>query len=88
MRTLDQKTASQITLRNCSGEAWFPLRTKNIKRVRDTFLEGFKKKQVSTYTGSLYGLGTWEGNLIMEGVPALAFQERRHLIFIFNMDIL
>ena len=88
VRTLAQKTVSRITLRNCSGEAWFRLRTKNIKRVRNTFLEGFKKKQASTYTASHYGLGTWEGNLIMEGVPALAFQEGRHLIFIFNMDIL
>ena len=37
---------------------------------------------------SQYGLGTWEGSLINEGVPVLASQEERHLIFIFNMDIL
>ena len=39
------------------------------------------------YTANQYGLGTWEGTFIIEGVPALASQEGRHLIFIFNMDI-
>ena len=40
------------------------------------------------YTVSPYGLGTWEGSLIIKGVPALASQEEGHVIFIFNMDIL
>ena len=40
------------------------------------------------YTASQYGLGTWEGSLIIEGEPALASQEERHLIFTFKMDIL
>ena len=33
---------------------------------------------------SQYGLGTWEGSLIIEGVPALASQEERHLVFILS----
>ena len=37
--------------------------TKNIKQIRDTFLQGFKT-QVSMSTVSQYGLGTWERNLI------------------------
>ena len=51
------------------------VRTKNIKQVRDTFLQSFKKKQISTYTVSLYGPGTWEGSLIIEGVLALVSQK-------------
>ena len=53
-------------------------------------LSRFQKQtdQHSTYTASQYVLGNWEGCLIMEGIPALPSQERRHLIFIFNMDIL
>ena len=39
------------------------------------------------YTVSQYCLDTWKGSLI-KGVPALVYQEGRHLIFIFNMDIL
>ena len=40
------------------------------------------------YTMNQYGLGTWEGSLIIKEVPALASQKERHLIFIFNMDII
>ena len=47
-----------------------------------------KKKKKSMCTVSQYGLGSWEGSLITEGGPAMASQERRHLIFIFNMAIL
>ena len=36
------------------------------------------------YTASLYVLGTWERSLIIEGVPALASQEERHLVFILS----
>ena len=46
-----------------------------------------KKEQSSKCTASQCGLGTWEGSLI-EGGPALVSEEERHLIFIFNMDIL
>ena len=48
------------------------VRTKNIKQVRDTVLQGLgeKKKNTSTYIVNHYGHGTWEGNLI-EGEPAL-----------------
>ena len=35
-----------------------------------------------------YGIGTWEGSLIIEAGPALVSQEERHLNFIFNLDIL
>ena len=54
---------------------------KNIKQVRDTFLQGLKK-QISTYRASQYGLGIWEGSLIIEGVPPLVSQEGEPLIFI------
>ena len=47
-----------------------------------------KKEESSKYTASQCGLGTWEGSLITEGGPALVSQKERHLIFIFNMDIL
>ena len=40
------------------------------------------------YTVSQYGLGTKEASPIIEGVPTLASQEGRHLIFIFKTDIL
>ena len=35
------------------------------------------------YTASRFVLGTWEGNLIIAGVLALASHEGRHLIFIY-----
>ena len=61
------------------------VRTKNIKQVRVTFIQGFKKKkeQPSMYTASQHGLGTWEGSLIIKGGPTLISQEGRHLIFLF-----
>ena len=64
------------------------VRTKNIKQIiRDTFLQLKKKKQISTYTASWYGLDTWEGSLIIKGVTTyLASQEEGHLIFIFNTN--
>ena len=40
------------------------------------------------YTAGQYGLGPWEGSLIIEGGPVLVSQEEGHLIFIFNMVIL
>ena len=46
------------------------------------------KNQISTYTASRYGFGTWEGSLIIKGRHALAPQEGRHLTFVFNTDIL
>ena len=55
------------------------LRTKNIKQVRGTFLQGFEEKQTSMYTVSQDGLGAWEGSLIIKGAPALASQERKCL---------
>ena len=49
---------------------------------------GFRINQIGTCTAGQRGLGTWEGSLIIEGGPTLVSQEERHLIFIFNMDIL
>ena len=46
------------------------------------------EKQISTNTVSQYGLGAWEGCLIIEGAPVLVSQEDGHFIFIFKMDIL
>lgn len=63
------------------GTVLYLVRTKNMQRVRDTFLQGLKKqnktknKQISTYTGSQYGLSTRDGSLIIEGSPALVSQE-------------
>ena len=42
------------------------VRTKDIKQVWGTFLQGFKK-QMSQYTASQNGLGAWEGSLTTEG---------------------
>ena len=47
-----------------------------------------KKEKISTYTVNQYGLGTWEESLIINRTPALVSQEERHLLFIFEMDIL
>jgi len=33
------------------------------------------KKKISTYTVSQFGLGTWEGHLIIQGLPAQTSQE-------------
>ena len=35
-----------------------------------------------------YGIGTWEGSLIIEAGPELVSQEEGHFNFIFNLDIL
>ena len=52
---------------------------------RDTLIQGFKKKkkpqQISMYTASQYGLGTWEGSLIIQEVPALASQREAFNLF-------
>ena len=55
---------------------------------RDTFIQGFKKKkktkktqQISMYTARQYGLGTWEGSLIIQEVPALASQREAVNLF-------
>ena len=67
----------------------FLVTTKTIKQVRYTFLQYLSKQtKFSTCTVSQYGLGAWEGSLIVKGVPALASQEERDLIFMFNLDSL
>ena len=69
-----------------SNTVLYLVRTKNIKQVRDT-VQGNTHTQINMYTTSQHGFGTWEGSLNIKGKPALASQEERHLIFIFNMDI-
>ena len=63
------------------------VRTKNIKQVRDTFPQGFKKKNSPASTQQV-SVALAPGKGVIEGGPALVSQEERHLIFIFNMDIL
>ena len=47
------------------------VRTKNVKRVRDTVHQGLgEKKNTSIYIVNHYGHRTWEGNLI-KGEPTL-----------------
>ena len=68
-------------------DSFVPCQNKDIKQVRDTFQR--KKKHICQhYTVSQHDLGTWEGSLIIKGGQALASQEERNLIFIFNIDIL
>ena len=81
---------SQIALRNCSGATWFSAQFYILSEQGTSNKSGIlcskcvKNKQTSIYTASLYVLGTWEGSLIIEGVPALASQEERHLVFILS----
>ena len=67
--------------------ALYLLGTKNIKQVRDTFLQDVQKQISST---QLVSMASEPGgrSLIMERGPALVSQEGRLFIFIFNMDIL
>ena len=39
------------------------------------------------HTARQYGFGTWEGSLIVKGVPAFVYQVEGQLILIFNTDI-
>ena len=59
------------------------VRTENIKEVRLTFLQRFKKAQTSMYTSSQYGLGPWEGHLTIREGPGLESQEEGHFILHF-----
>ena len=89
-------TASPITLRNRSKETWFSvqfdvLSDKEHKTSQGCIPSRFQekeKKKTSTYTANQYGLGTWEESLIISRTPALVSQEERHLLFIFDTDIL
>ena len=92
-RTITQKTASQITPRNYSREAWFSavlflVTTKTTKQVRYTFLQDLNKQKIITCTVSQYGLDTWNGNLFIEEVLTLVSREGKYFICIFNMGIL
>ena len=87
-RTVAWETASEELLRRSMvfSSVLYLVRTKDIKQVWGTFLQGFKK-QMSQYTASQNGLGAWEGSLIIKGVPSSVSQEDRDLIFMFNLDI-
>ena len=64
------------------------VRTKTMKLVEDTFLQDFThKKDKNEHSKSVW---PWclEESLIIKGVSALVSQKGRHLIFIFNFDIL
>ena len=50
-------------------------RTKNITQVKNIFPQDFKN-QISTYPASQYGLGTWEGSLIIEKNISIGAPER------------
>ena len=86
--------AWKITLRNCSREAGFSAqfyvlpeqRISNKSRMHS--FKASRETDVRTSTASQYGLGTWEGSLIIRGGLELVSQEGEHLIFIFNMNIL
>ena len=81
-----EKPGFQHSLMSCqnkvhqTSQRYIPSRFKK----RDSNIR--KKKKISKYTMGQCGLGTWEGAI--ERAPALASQSGRHLIFIFNMDIL
>ena len=68
-------------------DSFVSCQNKDFKQVRDTF-QGKKKHISQHYTVSQHDLGTWKGSLIIKGGQALASQEERNLIFIFNIDIL
>ena len=68
--------------------ALYLVRAKNIKQVHDTFLQGFNKKtDYHIHSGSV-----WLWHLGRESYHQrwtnIASQEGRHLVFIFDMDIL
>ena len=64
------------------------VRTKNIKQVRDTFLQSFKKK-ADQY---IHSESLWPWHLGREShhrrSTSTGIPKGRHLIFIFNMDII
>ena len=67
-RTVAWETASEELLRRSMvfSSVLYLVRTKDIKQVWGTFLQGFKK-QMSQYTASQNGLSAWEGSLTTEG---------------------
>ena len=93
LRTIAQKTTSQITLRNCSGEVWsihtivYLVRAKKIRKP-----EIHSYKVSKTDYQQMHSKLVWPWHLREESSCCKSFnigvQERRHLIFIFNMDIL
>ena len=86
-QTIGWNTASQITLRNCSREAWFSavlclIRTKNIKQVSKTLFQNLKKKKIDQQEHSDSWPCAWEGSLIIQRVTNIGTPEGRYSIFI------
>ena len=80
-RTIAQKTASQITLKNHSRETSFSAQFYILSEQRTSKKSGrhtFKvsKKQTSMYPANQYDLSTWEGKLITEGVTSTGIPGR------------
>ena len=74
LRATAQKTASQITLRDCSRETWFIARfyVWSEQRTSKSGLQSFrilffKKNQISPYTLNQYNLGMWNVVLSSKG---------------------
>ena len=78
----NQKKVRELTPSSVQIYIFSERRTLNKSGVH--FFRVFLKSQTSTYTTSQYGLSIWKGSLIIEGVPALASQEGRHLVFILS----
>ena len=93
LRIIAQKTTSQVTLRNCSGEVWFIHTVVYLVRAKNT-----RKPEIHSYKVSrkhyqhMHSELVWPWHLRKESSRCKSFNigvpERRHLIFIFNMDIL
>ena len=62
-------------------------RTSNKSKIHSSSFET-NKLDGQVHRESVYTTLVWEGSLINEVVPVLAFHEGRHLIFIFNMDFI
>ena len=80
----NQKKVRELTPSSVQIYIFSERRTLNKSGVH--FFRVFLKSQTSTYTTSQYGLSIWKGSLIIEGVPELMSQNRRRLVFIFNMN--
>ena len=85
LRATAQKTASQITLRDCSRETWFIARfyVWSEQRTSKSGLQSFrilfkKKNQISTYTLNQYDLGMWNVVLSSKGTSIGVPGSERH----------
>ena len=89
-QTVAQKTACQITQRNCSREAEFSAQFSVLSVERtsvDLMFPPVSENQIPTYPGHQCGLGIWEGSLTVEGIMSIGVPGRRCLILIFSLFI-